>query len=828
MNKNPYIHNPVASKFFQERLDKLFENENVDQLLMKVADNALNSFKIITFDLAPKRDRNPDAIRVKLSDVTNSKNVKELTAKLLDYADDNDLSNSRFYDAKKLYLDALTKFCEALKRTSEISKAKDEVAIKQFKLSATKLMNSIDNAAKQAQEEEKKANENLDLYFFEDALNESIFTGYKDRLKDLKKLLTNLKTSAEGKDQKSGYGKDWKMVFVELDEKRKTLDVNEGGEKNRKLLEELEKQVAKYQDEFNDALIKTANRTLQKLEQDEEVFTAYSDVTELVNQALELLTRAKTQYAIVIKDIKDESEAKEVEISKTLFPLKRGDTDSDKKIKNSGLIFAIQKAFTDGIPSAGKLLKSKGGPNGKYGPVTTSIVATLQKISGNKNQNGELDRTLLGDIISSDWVSAENKKKIQTALEIIKSKTNENHNYLSNGGYLFEGKIQINQSEFETELSKKYDEVKSMVVDRAKGEEVSHKPGSASGVGKLAKKLRELYNVKVEEDNFVKSDGSLKSSYTTQFIKDWISALDKAEAEGAKEYGYFFTNGGVYNINQPYTSLKNACNWSEWTEFRKINSLNDEDAVDFLTNYLKGWTTFGMIRPAYRYEGLKSLSKLNSDNDSMNLAGAFEMMESSFRYKEVPFISFEDLKGDIAKAFKMVLQKEEKSPDLGKEEFVAINNFLIMIANCVSFDGDEFISCVKWLDENILGESTAKRIAKDQIISAFIGDDEDTGSLLGFKSSKIVAGSLNQISKNLKVTSRKKKMSTKLPGIVELAGMKRQEKKSETIKEVLADTCYFIAADIYPGVETHLRRINAKTFDQVPQSAPNKCINITK
>jgi hypothetical protein len=827
MKRDPYIYNSVAKNFIQERLDKIFENENVDQLLVKVADNALNAFKIITFDLAPKRDRNPDAIRVKLSDITNSNNIKELTAKLLDYADDNDLYNSKFYESKKLYLDALGKFCDALIRTSEISKAKDEVAIKQFKLSANKLMNSIDNAAKQVEEEEKKANENLDLYFFDDPLNESIFTGYKDRLKDLKKLLINLKTSAEGKDQKNGYGKDWKIVFVELDEKRKTLDVNEGGEKSRKLLEELEKQVAKYQEEFNDALIKAANKTLQKLEQDEEIYTTYSDVTELVSQAIEFLTRAKTQYLIVIKDIKDDNEAKELEISKTLFPLKRGDTDSDKKIKNSGLIFAIQKAFVDGIPSAGKLLKSKGGPNGKFGPATTSIVATLQKITGNKNQNGELDRTLLGDIISSDWVSNENKRKIQTALETVKSKTNEDYSYVNND-YLFEGKIQINQSEFEVELGKKFDEIKSMVVDRAKGEDVSHKPGSASGVGKLTKKLRELYNIKIEEDNFIKGDGTLKSSYTTQFIKDWISALGKAQESDPKEFAYFFTNGGIYNINQSYTSLKNSCNWSEWTEFRKIKSLNDEDATDFLSNYLKGWTTFGMIRPSYRYEGLKNLSKKNSSNESLDLSGAYEMMESSIKNKEVPFISYEDLKGDIAKAFKMVLQKDEKSPDLGKEEFVAINNFLIMVANCVSFDGDEFISCVKWLDENVIGESTAKRIAKDQIISASLSDDSDSGPLLGYESSKIVVGNLSQISKGETVSKRKKKTSSSLPGLVELAGMKTSEKKSETIKDVLSDTCYYIAADVYPSIQTHLKRMNSKTFDQVPQVSPNKCINVTK
>jgi len=827
MNKNPYIHNPVARIFFNEYTDKIFENENVDDLLVKIADNALNCFKIVTFDLAPKRDRNPDVIRVKLSDVTNSKTIKEMTSKLLDYSDDNDLGNSKFYEAKKLYLDSLKKFAEALNRTSEISKAKDEVAIKQFKLAAEKLMNSIDNIAKQAKEEEKKANENLDLYFFDDHINESIFTGYKDRLKDLKKLLTNLKTSSEGKGQKNGYGKDWKSVFIELDEKRKALDVNEGGEKNRKLLEELEKQVSKYQTEFNDALIKTTNRALQKLEADEEIYTTYSDVTNLVSQALEFLTRAKTQYSIAVKDIKDENEIKETEIAKTLFPLKRGDTDSDKKIKNSELIFAIQKAFVDGIPSAGKLLKSKGGPNGKYGPATTSIVATLQKITGNKNQNGELDRTLLGDIISSDWVSAENKKKIQLALEVIKSKTNENYNYLYTEK-IFEGKIQINQSEFESELGKKFEEIKSVSVDRAKGEDVSHKPGSSGGVDKLAKKLREIYSIKVEGENFTKTDGMLKSSYTTQFIKDWNSALEKVSSEDPKDFGYFFTDGGIYDINLASTSLKNACNWPKWTSFRKIENLSDEDAVDFLTNYLKGWTTFGMVRPSFRYDGIKSLQKLNSDNDSLDLSGPYEMMEGSIRHKEIPFVDYDTLKGDISKAFNIILQKSEKSPDLGKEEFVALNNFLIMIGNCVTFNGEKFISCVKWIDDNIIGESTANRIVKDQILGVNLLDDSDTGKLLGYESSRIIVGSFSEITKKNTANKRKKQMSDTLPGMNILANMKKQDGEARGIKGLLADTCYYIAADIYPSIESHLKRMNARTFDQIPQKAPNKCVNINK
>ena len=42
--------------------------------------------------------------------------------------------------------------------------------------------------------------------------------------------------------------------------------------------------------------------------------------------------------------------------------------------------------------------------------------------------------------------------------------------------------------------------------------------------------------------------------------------------------------------------------------------------------------------------------------------------------KSIPFIDYDNLKGDVAKAFNQALQKGEKSPDLGIEEFVAINN----------------------------------------------------------------------------------------------------------------------------------------------------------
>jgi uncharacterized protein YihD (DUF1040 family) len=823
MRNNPYVHNRVAKQLLEGYYTKILENEQVDSLLAKVCDNALNAFKTLTFDLAPKRDRNPDVIRLKLSDIASSKTVKSLTAKLIDYADDNDLADSRYAEAKRLYLESLHKFAEALDRASEISKSKDEVIFKQFKMSTTKLQNSIDNIAKQAEEDAKKLNDN-EGFEYDDTINESIFTGYKRRVDNLKKLLTNLISSAEGKDQKSGYGRDWKRTFLELDEKRKALDNTEGGDKNRKILEEVEKQVDKFQEEFNNTMIQTANRSLQKLEDDEEVYTTYSDVTNLVNQALDLMTRAKTQYGIAVKVIKDENEVKEVETSKAIFPLKRGDKDTDRKIKGSGLIFAIQTALCDGLSAAGKLIRSKGGPNGKYGPATTSVISTIQRLSGNKNANGQIDQALLSDIIASDWVSDKNRKAINAALHMIGTKMHEstfNSGYVKSISELFpsvnEGKIVISNSDFEKELNAQY-KIHSAVESPEKSNTPNEK--SASGINGLAKKLRSEYNIKVESDDFVKQDGSLKASYNTEFIKDWNLAL--AEAKPAEEFSYFFSNGAVYNINIGSSSLKTPCNWNKWTEARQIKTLSSEDAIEFLRNYLKGWTTFGMIGPLSRYEGVKELLKKNSNNEDLDLSGPFEMMESSIKNKEIPFIDYDSLKGDITRAFNVALQKNDKNPDLNNEEFVAINNFLVMIANCVTFDGSKFISCIKWIDNNVLGAATAKRISKDSIFSS-AKDDSDSGPLLTYEGSKIIVGEYDDIKKRR--TTSKRQMSTSLEGIAILGDMKGSD---SGIKNILGNNCYYIAADIYPSVATHIKRMNATSFDEVPQQSPFKCINVDK
>ena len=836
MKKNPYLNNLVAKSILEGYYtEKLFENEKVDSLASKLSDNALNVFKVLTFDLAPKRDRNPDVIRVKLSDIANSETVKQLTAKLLDYADDNELVNAKYAEAKRLYLECLKKLCEALERISEISKEKGETILKNFKISPTKLQNIIDNIAKQAEEETKlkAANESLEFDF----LNESLFVGYRGRIDKIKKLLTNLITSAEGKDQKNGYGRDWKRTFIDLDEKRKVLDITKSGfgERDRKTLDELEKQVSKYQQEFNDALLQAANRSLQALEDDEEVYKLYSDVTELSTEALDLLTRAKTQYEIAYKEIMDQHEVEESTFVKSLFPLKRGDRDTNPKFKGSNLIYSIQLAFCHGIPSADKMIKARKGPNGIYGPATTAVVSTLQKIAGNKNINGQIDKTLLDSILASDWVQVKDKKAIEAALETIRSKTNESefvpgYNPIKSldsfiGNPLNENKIVINNSEFDKELQTQYKNVAAAPdVSAPKGSSPSKK-AAGSSVKDLAKKLRTVYGMKIEADDFTKKDGTLRSSYSPGFVSAWNKALDKI-GESATNYGYFFYDGGLYPIKSKYSSLKRPSNWEKWAKVRQAKSFDTEDAVDFLDDYMKAWTGFGKVRGDERYQAIKTLIRKRNDSD---LATAYEMMESTIMNKSIPFIDYEDLKGNITKAFNIALQKGEKSPDLGAEDFAAVNDFLVMVSSAVSFDGKKFISCIKWIHDHVLGETTAKRISNDSVFWLKTGSLFGVDELLSYDSKGLTVNDVTSTSFLKKIISKIKKLTLKDPSS-DLSGFKYlidMEDDDDMGKSTLSVNCNYIASEIYPIISSHVKRMNASTFEKVPQSKTSKCVEVS-
>jgi hypothetical protein len=809
--KNNSIYNPIAKMILNDHFSLILENEKVDSLLSKISDNALNCFKVINFDLAPKRERNPNVMREKLSSISGSKSVKTLTSKLIDYSENAELANNKYHEVKSEYISALKKFCKALIRTSEISKEKESEILKRFKTPPANLQNALDSIAERTKEEANKLEESYS------PLNES-HVGYNARLDFIKKNLVNLLSSAEGKNQKNGYGRDWKRIFLELDEKRRTLDRKEAiySERGRKSLDDLEKQVHKFSEEFNNALVQTVNKAIQSIEEDDEIIKVYSDVTELTHRALDDLTRAKAQQSMVFKEILDDFDSKETTLSKSIFPLSLGDKDSDKKIHGTKLISNIQRALSS-IPSASDVIAKEGGINGIYNISLKSIISTIQKIEGNKNTNGEIDKSLLDSILSSDWVSSADKKKIQKSIESIMDRINENSNVLgfdSLFSRLNESKIVIKNSEFAKELLVQYN--KSLEEAPRDYKNSEYKKGEVYNLSKL---LRKNYQTRIEDDDFIREDGDLKSSYSPEFISAWTRAL--SSIKDPEDYSYFYYNEGLYSISSDRTSLKTPCNWPKWKNDRKIEETESEDCVDYLNNYLKSWKTLGMINPEYRYTKIRKLISENIEKEGLKYTEAYTNIKRAIRFKDVPFIDFEDLKGDIKEAFESIIHKNRREMDLDREEFVGLNNFIVAIANSVTFDGEKFISPLKWIHDNVLGERTCKKIASEAFTSTE-ATDKKTGNLLTFDGNSLSVLPYKNLLKNMDIKKIDRDCPDSISGFRPLINLNSSD---SPIVKVLARNLGYITSSVYPSIENHIKRMNSDSFNKVPNVSPFKCFD---
>ena len=843
---NQYLkNNPVARAIFEshraEKMGKLFENEAVDGLLRTICDACTDIYQKITFDVAPNSERNPDGSREKLAPLANANNIDSLLAVFREDAAANAVRDPNYAETKNLYLQALEKYTEALKVACSINKANEKFILDYIKAATNTKQKQTEYMAKAHKEEQEAAKDNNaeSFHFYDDAeaMNESgIFTGYRGRVEDLRKMLANLILSSKDKTSKNGYGRDWQTTFVDLDEKRKTLDTNKGafGEKDKKALDDLEAQVDKYRLEFIKATNTAIDKSLVAVENDEELNGAYADVNTLCDEAKLLKTRAESQYTTALTTIKDVHKEKEEVFNKTLFPITRGNTDADDKFKDSGLIFAIQKALCDGIPAAGKLIKSKGGPNGKYGPATKSVIATLQKMEGNKNVNGELDQALLTDILASDWVSAENKTAIHKALDIAKVKMVADslftvfsfNDFVNESSKINEGKITINNDDFEKELSSQYKETISVQPltsssDKTKskdGDEDETEKSGASGSGdvnKLAEKLRDVYSLKVEGKNFTRTDGSLKPSYNSKFIKAWSGALD-AVKDKSKDYTYFFNDGGLYRINDVNTSLKTPRNWS------KFEAVDDaDDALVFFRYCVKDMSTLGYINHAKRNEALnnfiKTISKGSFKNVGTKLAPILETAD-------VPFVSMDNMKGGIKNAFETALDLDSSDPDMGSYEFVLLNTLLVALSNCVTYDksNKKFIPCIKWIADNILIEDVCRGVADDRLIKDEAGD----GVRLIFSGDTIINPERTKIDqiilqKNEDGWSEQKDLASLYP-LLKL----KPKSGLHASKGVVILNLRRITKTIYPAVLTMCKRMNSVEFKDIPQISPNKCTEV--
>ena len=802
-------YNPIARQLFESQMAKSTDNKKIVQdFIGKIVSGTMDVFKAIVFDMAPGNERNPDMLRIKLADVSNSKNLKEAISKIKDYSSETGVSSRLFSDTKQMYVSALGKLCETLEIIDEVSKDKSLEALSNIKSSCLSLQKTIDVLATQKAKKIAEAKK---------VLNESIFVGFGERIENLKKLLYNLISSAEGKNQKTGYGKDWKRIFIDLDQKLEFLEANRAGitEKDRSLLEDIENKIEKYANEYLDAVIQSSGRMNSDIEQNEELKKYYSDACQLFSEALDLLTRAKSLYMEVLKSLREEIEENEIEVVKYVFPIKMGDDDNNKRFGGTGIISILQDALADGIPSSAEYLKS-GGERGTYGPKTESVVKAIQKNIGNKDISGKLDKSLLDSILVSDFISDKHRKSILEALRSMKKPLRESVTSWTNSDLLLENKIVLDKETFTKDLKHFTSD-----PDKKTNPSLTKNEQELYDADALAKRLRSLYGLKLESDDFKREDGSFKSSYSGPFIKAWYDAVENVGDD--KAYQYFFWDGGVYALDSDLTSLKSPSNWKAWSSIRQLRSLSDDDCIDFMESYLKDWNTFGMTRVNFRSSAIKTLYKKNSELE-LDYPGIYEMIAPIVSKSDVPFIPYDFLTKKVAKAIEEIAEIGDSNPDLDASNMVVLNNILCMVANTVSFNGEKFISSIKWIYDNCLTPAVAKRISADSI-TVRSENSESHGNMLCYDSQTIkVRSTKTIINEDLPHLDQYKDMDDSLSGWQTIS--KLASSSTSSIKSTLGETVYFIGSRVYPSVKIHVKRMNASQFTDVPQEDSSKCFKV--
>lgn len=741
---NNYLNqNPVARQFVIDTY-KLNENASVDSLMKRATETTLDTFKKLVFDIASKSNRNPDTLRAMLLDIGSSQTVKGLIAKMKDYADEVELSDSRYAQVKQMYLQALTSIGDALKRLVEVDPNLGSMIIDNYKTISKKLIDSLDDIA--LTYSKAMANNESMSFEKEKQLNESIFTGYKGRIEKLRKNLVNLISDSKGKDAKSGYGRDWQRLFTALEQKLQVLETSKDitGDKDRKNLADLEKQTDNLAEEYYSYKIKATEQSMKKIIDDDELVTKFADVVEMITKALDMISKANVQEAIVETAIREELEETESKINQKVFPIKRGAKDTDLKFKKSGLIAAVQKAMMDAFPSIRDFLTKHHGVDGKYGPATATAIKAIQSAIGNKNASGELDKALLDTMLGMDQISKENKKIIADALENLKK------------AYAVSESSVVSAFEFMRLLEAIYLDDDDLKKELEKGsEEMANTPeastspegGADSSIAKdLAKLLRKGgYNKNAEEEDFLKEDGTFKNSYPVQFSQAWLDTLI-ANEETADKPSFFWMQGPEEKIGSLYSTkrlagtVKKPYNWKKWAEISGNDS--DEEKDNFAKWYTGYWLNFGGIPDQSRLQSFSSILQHYSDpknsedipadlkNDFNSFVSVFDDLKdalksaksskdsAAYEYLAQGYLTSEAMK-EIEKAAKVAAQIDQKDPDLGFYEFLALSTIVALASSCVAWDSEtkKWAPAISILKKNVLKDDVLKRLSGDKILS---------------------------------------------------------------------------------------------------------------
>jgi hypothetical protein len=228
-----------------------------------------------------------------------------------------------------------------------------------------------------------------------------------------------------------------------------------------------------------------------------------------------------------------------------------------------------------------------------------------------------------------------------------------------------------------------------------------------------------------------------------------------------------------------------------------------------------------MIKPENRYTKTRKLISENLEREELKYSESYTKMKSSIRYKDVPYVDYEDLKTDIKEAFEAIIHKNRREMDLDKEEFVGLNNFMVALSNSITFDGDKFISCLKWIHDNVLGEKTSKKISSEAFTSAE-QTDKETGNLLTFDGNSLMVLPYKNLLKKMDIKKVDKDCPDSLSGFRFIINLNTSD---SPIIKILARNLGYITSTLYPSLENHLKRINTDSFSKVPNVIPFKCFD---
>lgn len=741
MPKQYFNSNPIAQKLYS--LYNLNENENVDKLLDKISVVVLDSFKKIVFDLSNNKSRNPDAFREKLSDLSDSKNISNLISKMKDYAEEASLIDSKYSKVKQMYLKGLNKITDSLKRMVEIDPSLGNKAMKKIESLSDTLMGSVDRIAV---ERMKRLNESS-----LDNLYESISMGFEGRAETLRKKLVNLISESKGKDSKNGFGRDWQRIFSQLTQKLDvvTSEKRTVGEKERKALAQIEKEVDNLAQEFFNARVRATEVAIKQALSDDSFVTKFEDVSSMVEDALDQLSKANVEEGIVDVEIREEMEERDAKVAEKVFPIKMGNKDADQKFKGSGLIQAIQKALVEAFPPIKKLMQNRGESDGKFGPVTSVAIKSLQGVFGNKNMNGQIDRAMLDTLMGLDQISDKNKDAIKKSLDSLRSSysVSESQKWATTEYELFETRY-VDLDDLEEEIKKNLENVD---LDALTSKSASTEDAMANS---LAKMLRVGgFNKNAEGEDFLREDGTLKNSYPQSFVESWMEALEANREEKDKDSFFWVEEPGesgfLYAMKRIKGGHKKPYNWSGWVKMS--GEENESSREEFAKWYISYYGNFGGIKSGDResvikefFEKIEEYEEKSDDKKVGRFLGNLSQISGLFG-KNFKSDSFENLKigyvdkqtmDILVRIAKKAAQVEDQTPDLGAEDFrtLALITSLCLGNIAYNFETDSWEHALDVLKDRALKDSIMDRISKDRFSDDFGGGKESVlKNLIQFK-----------------------------------------------------------------------------------------------